>query len=157
MYQTLDTNLREKQDSFLLRYAKEMTINTNHSPNYDIVKQNSPRQGFCRGAVVRYIGEIRDEDYSKPLMENCDHRCAKANGVEVEHSHREEGGEEGSNHGLHEGRGQELPLKCLQSEKNASLTTIAPLDFSGKLPLSDIRSTEHSLIKKRSKIPLMNP
>lgn len=105
---------------------------------------------------MRYIGEIRDEDYTKPLMENCDHRCAKANGVEVEHSHREEG-VEGSYHGSQESRALELPLRCLQSEKNASMTTIAPLDLSGKLPLSDIRSTEHSLMKKRSKIPLFHP
>lgn len=34
LYQTLDTNLREKHDSFSLRYSKETIINTNHHPNY---------------------------------------------------------------------------------------------------------------------------
>lgn len=44
----------------------------------------------------------------------------------------------------------------MQSDKNASLTTIAPLDLSGKLPLSALKSTDHSLLKKRSKLTI-NP
>ncbi len=95
LYQTLDSNLRDKQDSFLLRYAKEITINTNHSPNYDLPKLNSPRQGFAKAPLIRFIGDIRDEDYSKPLMENCDHRCAHANNVVVAREGGKEGGREG--------------------------------------------------------------
>lgn len=45
-----------------------------------------------------------------------------------------------------------MPLKCMQSENKESLTTIAALDLSKKLAISDFKSTEHSLIKKRSKI-----
>jgi hypothetical protein len=82
-YQTLDVNLREKEDSFLLRYAKDISINTNHSPKHSIVQATSPRQLFAKASFERYIGDIRDEDFSVPLDKNCNHRCAKANHLHV--------------------------------------------------------------------------
>lgn len=84
LYQTLDTNLREKKDSYLLRYAKDTNLNTDHSPAYDLLKPTSPRHSIPKAPLIRFIGDIRDEDYSKPLMENCDYRCARANGIAVE-------------------------------------------------------------------------
>lgn len=63
-HQTLDVNLRGKNDSFSLRYAKDITLNTNHYPNYSTIETALPRQGFSKGAVERYIGDVRDEDYS---------------------------------------------------------------------------------------------
>jgi hypothetical protein len=104
-----------------------------------------------KAPLIRYIGDIRDEDYSKPLQENCDHRCAHANNVVVDQE-RSTGEQEGSS--FKESRTEELPLKCMQSDKNASLTTITPLDLSKKLAMSDFKSTEHSLVKKRSKISI---
>lgn len=83
MYHTLDSNLREKRDSFILRYAKDVTVNTNHSPNYGLPKETSPRHSMPKARLVRYIGDIRDEDYSRPLQENCDHRCAHANNITI--------------------------------------------------------------------------
>ena len=78
-YQTLDTNLRNKQDSFILRHHKEIVTGTNHFPNLSTIQTTSPRQKFSKGAVERYIGDIRDEDFSVPLPSDCNHRCKKAN------------------------------------------------------------------------------
>lgn len=82
-YQTLETNLRLKNDSYLLRYAKDITLNTDHHVDYSPTEHSPPRPLFAKGAVKRYIGPIRDEDYSKALPENCDHRCAHANNVPI--------------------------------------------------------------------------
>lgn len=55
-HQTLDSNLRGKNDSFLLRQHKEITLNTNHSPNYSTIQPESPRQIMPKAPLVRYIG-----------------------------------------------------------------------------------------------------
>ena len=44
-----------------------------------------------------------------------------------------------------------LPLKSQQSNEKAPIAS-EPLNFSKKLGLSDLKSTEHSIIKKRSSI-----
>jgi hypothetical protein len=149
LYQTLETNLREKRDSFLLRYAKDITVNTNHSPAYDLPKANSPRHSFPQAPLIRFIGDVRDEDYTKPLQENCNHRCAHANNVTVDAGESEEGG----NSSQRENRTEELPLLCMKSDKNASLTTISPLDYSKQM-VTDLKSTDHSLLKRRSKVAI---
>lgn len=147
LYQTLDTNLREKKDSYLLRYAKDITINTDHSPDFNLSKPTSPRQIFPKAPLIRFIGDIRDEDYSKPLMENCDHRCAHANNVTIDKDNQQEG----TSSNFQESKVSELPLRGMKSDKNTSLTTMEPLEAL-KLEMSDLKSTEHSLIKKRSKM-----
>ena len=82
-HQTLDGNLRGKKDSFSLRYAKDITVNTNHSPNHSTIEVASPRQIFQKAAFERIIGDVRDQDYSVQLPENCDHRCARANNAKL--------------------------------------------------------------------------
>ena len=82
-YQTLDTNLREKHDSFFLRHQKEIVTGTNHSPNHSQVFNTSPKYNVPKGAFKRFIGDVRDEDFSLPLPEKCNHRCARANNVEI--------------------------------------------------------------------------
>ena len=54
--QTIDVNLPYQNDSFALRYAKDITLNTNHSPNHATVETTSPRQIFPKAAFERYIG-----------------------------------------------------------------------------------------------------
>lgn len=49
-YHTLDTNLRGKQDSFVLRYAKDITINTDYSPDHDLIKPTPTRQIMGKAA-----------------------------------------------------------------------------------------------------------
>lgn len=47
-----------------------------------------------------------------------------------------------------------MPLLCQQSDQKASLTTIEPLNLSKKLGMSDLKSTDHSLVKLRSKVAI---
>ena len=75
---TIDSIDRSSRDSFLLRVTKETVVNTDYSPDYSLVESNSRRQNFAKGAFTRIIGDIRDEDYSLPLIENCDRRCSDA-------------------------------------------------------------------------------
>ena len=42
-YQTLDSNLRDKNNSYLLRYNKDIVTNTDHSPSYHTI-DHSPRR-----------------------------------------------------------------------------------------------------------------
>ena len=60
LYHTLDRNLRNKRDSFILRYAKDITVNTNHYSNYELTKEASPRHSMSKAPLIRYIGDIRD-------------------------------------------------------------------------------------------------
>lgn len=54
-------------------------LNTDYSPTFDLVKPLSPKALIPKGKFERIIGDIRDEDYSVPLPENCDVRCRRAN------------------------------------------------------------------------------
>lgn len=53
-----------------------MVINTNYHVNFESVEQRSPRQSFSK--AKRITLDIRDTDYSLPLIEDCDQRCYDA-------------------------------------------------------------------------------
>lgn len=72
----METIDRAKIDSYLLRHRQEMVVNTNYHVNYEPVAQTSPRQSFAK--AKRITLEIKDDDYSLPLMEDCDQRCYDA-------------------------------------------------------------------------------
>jgi hypothetical protein len=58
-------------------------VNTNHNPNFHSILPSEPSQVFAKGKFERYIGEVKQLDFSQPLREDCDHRCAHANNVAV--------------------------------------------------------------------------
>ena len=55
-----------------------MVVNTNYNIKDNIVHPTSPRQAFAKGSFKRIIGDVRAEDYSLPLIEDCDRRCSDA-------------------------------------------------------------------------------
>ena len=52
-------------------------MNTNYTPNTDLIYNRSKRPIIDKSAFERIIGDVRDEDFSLPLVTN-DKRCHKA-------------------------------------------------------------------------------
>lgn len=141
-YQTLDSNLRNQRDSFVLRHTLETVVTTNHNPNFDSTLPSQPSQLFAKGKFERYIGEVKQLDFSQPLRENCDHRCAHANNIIATPTE------------IFPGDGElDLPVVSSKDIKKPTLLN-SDAYSSQKLRLSELKSTEHSLMNKRSKLTI---
>jgi hypothetical protein len=55
-----------------------MVVNTNYNINDEMLYPKSRRQEFLKGKFDRIIGDVRDQDYSLPLVDSCDKRCYDA-------------------------------------------------------------------------------
>lgn len=62
----------------MLRYNKDIVTNANYNPKYETILSQSKRTIFDKGHYERIIGDVRNEDYSQPLYEDCDRRCSDA-------------------------------------------------------------------------------
>lgn len=52
-------------------------MNTNYTPNTDLIYNRSKKTIVDKAAFERIIGDVRDEDFSLPLVSS-DKRCHKA-------------------------------------------------------------------------------